>query len=320
MSQRWRDRLAGVWLLGLAAALGAGLAAHLWPEIDTFVSTNMRMADSLRPHLLVLGAGLALGLVFVGPRWLIGPALGAALLGAGVLVVDYQSRIAPAGTRTDLTVLWFNAFYENPIAPEQLEAAFRASGADIIAIGEANPALPAAAALRDLYPHMSGCRDPAACGILILSKYPLGQLAWEDLPSGPGRFVTFWVAPPGRRATAIFVAHLVKPWYLGLAGAEKDTLFVPFFMRRDHPLVVMGDFNAAPWSRRMRELEQLFGLTHPPQPLPTWPVGAGPLGVPIDHVLLRGEAALSGIETWGQGLGSNHLGLLARIEIAARQP
>jgi endonuclease/exonuclease/phosphatase (EEP) superfamily protein YafD len=44
----------------------------------------------------------------------------------------------------------------------------------------------------------------------------------------------------------------------------------------------------------------------------TWPSDAA-LRLPIDHVLLRGDAGLAGMETLGADLGSNHLGIVADI-------
>ena len=77
----------------------------------------------------------------------------------------------------------------------------------------------------------------------------------------------------------------------------------------------MGDFNAAPWSRSLWRLERAHGLRHPSRPIATWPRELGGFGLPIDHILLRGPAGFQEISPWGEALGSNHRGLLARVAL-----
>jgi endonuclease/exonuclease/phosphatase (EEP) superfamily protein YafD len=114
--------------------------------------------------------------------------------------------------------------------------------------------------------------------------------------------------------------HMVKPWYLGMAAAEREALDAALGGPKDLPLVLMGDFNAAPWSRRMRQVEQKHGLRHAPFPVATWPVEAGPFGLPIDHVLVRGRAELVSVDPWGAHLGSNHRGLKAKLALQRTMP
>jgi endonuclease/exonuclease/phosphatase (EEP) superfamily protein YafD len=85
---------------------------------------------------------------------------------------------------------------------------------------------------------------------------------------------------------------------------------------REGPRVVVGDLNATPWSVAMREIlaegplrsTQRFGLQA------TWPSWLGPLGLPIDHVLVAGplEPVARSIEP---AFGSDHRMLVVDLEL-----
>ena len=312
----WTERLIGVLLLGLVLSLAMAAASHLVPnKAGQYIATQMRMFDSLRPHLLLAVLGLVALLALLGEQRaaLLG-VVGVVLVSAS-LVIDYRARAAPVATQADLTLLWMNILKDNPIAPEALAAAIRAEAPDIVAFGESGPAAALPVLLADLYPHRLGCSDPAECGLLVLSRLPVSATAIRDLPSGRERLIRMRVSVPDRGPVRLVVAHLVKPWFTGMDASEQDTLDAVMGGERTQPMIVVGDFNAAPWSRRLRGIEMRHGLRHAPRPVPTWPTRAGPLGIPIDHVLLRGGAAFVGLETWGGSLGSNHHGLLARIAL-----
>lgn len=112
------------------------------------------------------------------------------------------------------------------------------------------------------------------------------------------------------------VMHMVKPWQTAFSKDEEEIAHRALAdAPEDQPMVLLGDFNAAPWSRRMMELERRHDLDHAPWPVATWPVRAGGLGIPIDHVLLGKGAKLGSLSPWGSDLGSNHRGLLAKIDL-----
>ena len=221
----------------------------------------------------------------------------------------------PWADETDLTVLWFNSLSTNRIAPDRLERALRKTGADIVVFVEALPALGMRERLADLYPHAVGCRTRADCAMLVLSRLEPQDVRTRRVSGSAERLVRFAVSPEGHPPVAVLATHLIKPWYLSIA-AEETTVATRMLEREPSgPLVVMGDFNAAPWSRRVRELEIAHDLRHPPRPVGTWPAALGALGVPIDHMLVRGGVRFAWQEPWGDALGSNHRGLLAGIAL-----
>jgi endonuclease/exonuclease/phosphatase (EEP) superfamily protein YafD len=81
------------------------------------------------------------------------------------------------------------------------------------------------------------------------------------------------------------------------------------------PVLLTGDFNAAPWDPVVKSVARFVGLRQPRAWLPTWPVAAGPLGIQIDHVLVSPDLAVERIATTADPLGSNHRGLRATVAL-----
>ena len=87
------------------------------------------------------------------------------------------------------------------------------------------------------------------------------------------------------------------------------------------PLVVMGDFNATPWSHAVRRIERLTGTRRIggigrtwhgyPTPLGEVPV---PLGLPIDHILISPGIGVLSVGTL-EIPGSDHLAVRAVLTV-----
>lgn len=276
------------------------------------------MAPSAWRHrlegVLVFLTGSALALLGVRRLALAGALT--ALLGGGWIAVDYSMRIGPTltGDSVPLRVLWLNLLKDNTTQPEQIADALRRSGADLIVLAEAAPAYQAVPALSDLYPHRQGCTDPTRCELLILSRHPMGPVKFGDMLTGPERLARFTLELPEGPHPTIVAVHRIKPWYLGLTGGENAWMRAVLSGGHNRPLLVVGDFNASPWSRRMWQLGTRYGLRHPTWPIATWPAWAGRFGVQIDHVLTRGAIGAKTIIPW-EVLLSNHRGLLADLRV-----
>ena len=84
--------------------------------------------------------------------------------------------------------------------------------------------------------------------------------------------------------------------------------------RGDAPALVIGDFNATPWSNAAPLLAQggwrWFGGVQPPWPHSTW-------GIPIDAVWGQGAWAVSGREV-GPSIGSDHRPLRVGLRLTPR--
>ncbi|MDD0843988.1 endonuclease/exonuclease/phosphatase family protein [Pseudomonas sp. Gutcm_11s] len=80
----------------------------------------------------------------------------------------------------------------------------------------------------------------------------------------------------------------------------------------DGPALLAGDLNATPWSSAFAGLDAL-GWRRASGLAPTWPsLGAGVLGIPIDHVLASRHWRLLSSER-GPDLGSDHLPVLVQL-------
>ena len=79
----------------------------------------------------------------------------------------------------------------------------------------------------------------------------------------------------------------------------------------DAPMLVVGDFNATPWSaslRAFRSENDLSGFNT----RATWPVWLGFAGIPIDHAFVSRDLRILGIET-GPDIGSDHRPILIDV-------
>ena len=214
-----------------------------------------------------------------------------------------------------IEVLWFNLLKENSITPERLGEELLNSNADLIVLAESAPAFAVIPALSDIYPHRAGCETLDTCELLILSRLPLGPISFENTPFGLQRLARFHILRTDGPAVTVVAVHRVKPWYLGLTGTGEEWVNAVLSGRPDRPMIVVGDFNATPWSRRMSQLAHNHGLRSHVRPKATWPLQAGKFGLTIDHVLTRGPAQIRTLDTWGTSLGSNHAGLHASVGI-----
>jgi endonuclease/exonuclease/phosphatase (EEP) superfamily protein YafD len=80
-------------------------------------------------------------------------------------------------------------------------------------------------------------------------------------------------------------------------------------------LVLMGDFNAVPWSRTQVALRAATGLRDDGPAVPTWPAWSPYwLRLPIDHILVRGALERTRFRR-GFFVGSDHLPVEAEIAV-----
>ena len=327
--RRARRRGRRLWWCGaltppaLAAALTAATVL-VWPERGVILDAQ-RMLENLLPQAALLGLVLAGALALLGRRRL---ALALVLLNlAGAAQVGWRlwqggdplwAAAAPVPDVPVLDVLWFNLLKDNPLPPAELVGALAAAPADVVILGEAAALRPVLddPALGRAFPVQAGCRG-TRCELLVLARDPRARLSIRRLyPPRIERIARVEIGgAPGAPDLTVLGMHLYKPWYAGPA-AHDNWFAVDEIGRTRGPLAVVGDFNAAPWSDRIRILHNLCGMRGLRRPPPTWPKSLGSFGVPIDQVLTRSGARVVTARAWGQGLGSNHLGLLARIAIS----
>jgi endonuclease/exonuclease/phosphatase (EEP) superfamily protein YafD len=82
------------------------------------------------------------------------------------------------------------------------------------------------------------------------------------------------------------------------------------------PIVLVGDFNATPWSYALTRVIGETGLAPLAGLRPTWPAHLGWPQLPIDHVLVSGEWRLLSAER-GPYAGSDHRPVIARLALGS---
>lgn len=152
-------------------------------------------------------------------------------------------------------------------------------------------------------------------GIVVLSVFPITSStvfqpiegAWPALIAGidvdPGRHVSLAVI---HASDPIRAEGLVwRDEFFRRLAAQLNTMH--------DPLIVLGDFNASPYTPAFRSFLAEARLTPSPWTPATYPYHLGTLGISIDHVLVRG-AELLRLEPL-VAVGSDHRPLRASIAL-----
>lgn len=188
---------------------------------------------------------------------------------------------------------------------------------DVVVILEVSP--PFAQGLRtlDAYPHRHVVAQDDPFGIAVLSRHPLLNAATMRDVDGIAHIeaVIDWQG----RQVALIAVHPMPPISAHHAAVRNAKLatWARSTVASGLPTVVAGDLNATPWSIAFNRLDAL-GLRRATGTAPTWPAALhGGAGIPIDHVLANRHWLRIG-SARGPDLGSDHLPVLARLQLAER--
>ncbi|MEL6840173.1 MAG: endonuclease/exonuclease/phosphatase family protein [Pseudomonadota bacterium] len=275
----------GVGLLLACATFGvwSGFAGGLHP-----------IGDTLSLFRIVLGSACLIGcLLSIGWAWR------SVLLATGTAaLITTIPMLWPGPGTGDLTIYSKNLWYRNGQL-DAVAADMRQSRAEVIALQEVssqNERL--MAALSDTYPHQHLCRY----GVAILSKHPI-----TDRICSEGRSIA--AAQIDRGGERVWVGSVHLPWPFPFANARGADAAQEVIEDLDGPVVLAGDFNIFPWANSVRQLQRSAGAI-PAQPIrPTFSLKGAPLF--LDHVHAPG----GGTVTYRGLLGSDHLGVLARVRL-----
>jgi endonuclease/exonuclease/phosphatase (EEP) superfamily protein YafD len=259
------------------------------------VMAGLSAAMRCRRTVVVLLLALGLGICSLWPLW-------------------RSTEAEGPNPRADLTLLQLNVLYNNP-TPELILAYVRRHQPDVIALQEvSDQTIATVDQLQRDYPYLAYCPnhhrvrdDMVLSRIAPVSSESLGCKASPDGHSAVP-YLTLRVA--GRPFTVVSV-HLSWP-YPGPQQAHIDAL-AQIFPALPGPLILAGDFNAAPWSHAMQRIQQasdthlIGGIRH------SWFHKRRPHpGLPLDHVLLPDRLHAQTIEV-GEFVGSDHRPVLVKI-------
>ena len=277
--------------------------------------------QSLVPYVLGLAFPLAAAAV-VTQRWALGAVAGAVAVVLVVLswpLLHPRAQPAAAEGATPVRVFHANLLYLNTRFDE-IVASVADADADVLAFSEYTAAAASALSasrLAEEYPYRVERPRTMAHGEAVWSRFPLTELTGVETRS---ESVLVGVDAPD--PIVVYAVHITSPlssmphWSAELRRLEA----LP--VGDGEPVVVIGDFNAAYWHPRFRDLLDR-GWTDAHQALgrgfsTSWPDDVQPFPnfVRIDHALLNEHAVATAVEDV-RIPGSDHVGLVVTVVPAA---
>jgi endonuclease/exonuclease/phosphatase (EEP) superfamily protein YafD len=163
--------------------------------------------------------------------------------------------------------------------------------------------------LASTYPYINSCDDGRFCDMAILSKYPIADL------DGRGE----WIGPPYIRVTlggemagiTVFGVHTTR-FPHSRAQLKQTRELVKYLEGFPGNVIVMGDFNATPFSRVTRTIEEGAGLMRLTE-LPTWPTHVQVPQLAIDHIFASKSFRVVADQQIGNAAGSDHYPILITV-------
>lgn len=316
--------------LALLATGLLGCQVVIWLEP---LSPGLSLIEQFAVHLLTLAA-LGMSLALVLRRWVLTAILAvlAATLAWPVLAAHRPTAVVAEGR--GLKVVSANLWFAAPTHRRTIDF-LMASDADIIGLIEVSASWQQALApLYAKYPYRIDCfATVPECETILLSKLPIAAPRAERVLGGAPVVVGGEVDWNGKRFE-VLATHLAWPftpdydhsWRVDpnstptLEGALPATRqasqaenLAKFLNTLPPDLVVLGDFNGAPWSRLQSAFSNATGLENAAGWELSWPTMLPwPLRLPIDHVLARGHLAVTAFSA-GPEIDSDHFPVIAEI-------
>jgi endonuclease/exonuclease/phosphatase (EEP) superfamily protein YafD len=297
--------------LGLGVGLG-GLAlsrlGQLWIAFDVFSQFTL--------HFIIIAFAFAASLFMPRAKILTATALVIASTAALSIWPYYASRhVATYGEATAqervLKVASFNTWFENKNT-DLVVAEVSRIDADVVTLIEMGPnANKIIDALKNQYPFQVNCFAQVKCDMSILSKYALDNLQYKSE----------WLGPEYIRASlgeefgglTIFGVHTTRFPY-PRAQFKQIKAMSAEVEKTSGSYIVMGDFNATPFSRITQTLalaSNLKRLTN----LPTWPARLGMPQLAIDHIFVSEGIRQLESESIGENAGSDHFPITMKLAV-----
>ena len=311
----WKAKTAAAFSTLALVLVTVGALMRFVPS-ETAFGPVARIFDSLSPLILLLALAFALLAIGFGMRR-IGAVLALLALAAGGQQFkahqDISLPLAPEQA-ADIRLLFLNALAENSENGARIIETALSYDPDVIVFAESEAVADHLAPLQGRYSFLSPCTEEK-CELLVASKEQPKRFwtlklnaVWDD------RYAVAELELPHGASFFLAASHLSKPWLSGIAEAELARVIAQYNWLSG-PSVVVGDFNAAPWSRSMLHLLSSTEMRTLGTPSGTWPTGAGGFGIPLDHVLVKNGARVVSIAYFGGNLGSNHRGFVADIAL-----
>ena len=296
----------------LTGVVAVGFVPSLLALLIGFLNFYFPLADSFshfRLHLSILTAiALLLFLILKAWRWALGglaaTVLGIMGLGSALPFFELKPIDGPG-----IRFVQFNTLFNNP-KPELSVKWIADQEPDVVALQEVSAnTMSVFNNLSQQMPSRVFCKFTTIGGVAILSTFPKIS---EKCVEGAG-LVWMQVDANGKSLTVASI-HLHWPYpYRQWQQMEK---LKTEFAAMPRPVILAGDFNAAPWSEIIKRLSAETST----EPLPGLrlsllmsAVGFGPIPIlPVDHILVPLSSNAESVRT-GPQIGSDHLPIIASI-------
>ncbi|ATU92334.1 endonuclease/exonuclease/phosphatase family protein [Phyllobacterium zundukense] len=292
-----------------------GFFGTIHPVFDSFAHFRM--------HLAVMMAVSAVPALFFG-LWREGlmaivlalTALATVLPSAPAPAADAETPAQSVGGQPEYKLLQLNLRYDNSYPDEVLRLIARESP-DVLTLQEVSKDWrPKLKAIEARYPYNLYCPNRSRIGgVAILSRRPF---ALGTTAQCVGSLIGLARIDFGGRSAIITAIHLDWPW--PFSQPRNVATIVPYFERLQGPMIIAGDFNAAPWSQTVRNIANA-SKAHAAEGLqPSWFAKGAPgfitrwIGLPLDHILVSERIINPQVETLDP-VGSDHLPMLLRFSI-----
>ena len=306
--------------VGLGALIAGAACAAPMVGVDGFIG---ELAASWRPHIalgVLICAAMALAARF---RLLAGLLVALAVtLGADVIRTELNSAQAEAGNGMQdgdaaVRVVFFNILIFNDDVG-RFVAWIEDRDPDVVVMTEMSPRhVERMAGAMAGYPFQVLEPRGHSFGMVVYSRWPISgevvaELAGSTPPASSPIMVTAGVETPTGtlRVTGLHVFPPITPRRFTRRN-EQLAIAGDILAQLDGPKLVVGDFNATPWSAGLRAFVSDNDLTGV-NTRATWPVWLGFAGIPIDHALTSRDLRILSIET-GPDIGSDHRPVLIDV-------
>lgn len=290
-------------MLGVLFGLGgllAGRLGELYAYFDVFAQFGAQFS--------AIAVGFGLGCLLPRYRAIAGFAITVALLAAYAAWPHYVSRnpvqgpfITEAG-ETIVRVGQFNTFAPN-LNNDALAAEILRLDADVMTLIEFGaPRLPLLAKIAQRFPYQYVCHEVPYCNLAIVSKVPFESTSGKGIWAGPPLVKVVLGGP--LRGLTVYGVHTTR-FPRSRAQLQQMQSLVYDLAGQSANLLVMGDFNATPFSRLPALLEEGAGLNRVTN-LPTWPATFGLPQLAIDHIFIGNSLRVLAKEQIGNSSGSDH--------------
>jgi endonuclease/exonuclease/phosphatase (EEP) superfamily protein YafD len=293
------QRLVIFGLFALIVMIIAGFAGRVHPLFDSI--------GHFRLHLLMLlGVGVGVALLLRVRRIAAFSTAVFAVCLFSLLPLKFSGSQTPAGSSA-LKLVQLNVLFNNQ-NPDRAANWIREQKPDVVTLQEVSKRSGVVMdLLRADLPHQIDCRFASVGGVAILSRHPI---AGSKCLKGEG-FVWARVQLNGQDLTiGSFHAHWPYPY----RQSEQIDRLEAEFKAMPRPVILAGDFNAAPWSfavQRVASASETSVVGGLRLTLRMGPPPFGPLPfMPIDHVFAPKEFATQSIIK-GPALGSDHHPIVA---------